>query len=63
MPDPVPQTGGWLRLVVQGYFTYYAVPGNLESLAVFGIGCWDSGGAPFAAGANSVTSRGLVCLR
>src|SRR5437660_12458651 len=35
MHDPVPQTGGWLKLVVQGYFNYYAVPGNLESLAVF----------------------------
>src|SRR6478752_3443975 len=34
MHDPVPQTGGWLRSVVQGYFNYYAVPGNLESLAV-----------------------------
>src|SRR6266496_3408133 len=35
MHDPVPETGGWLKLVVQGYFNYYAVPGNLESLAVF----------------------------
>jgi hypothetical protein len=35
MHDPVPQTGGWLKSVVQGYFNYYAVPGNLESLAVF----------------------------
>jgi len=43
MHDPVPQTGGWLRSVVQGYFTYYAVPGNLESLAVFRdrlLGLW-----------------------
>ena len=43
MPDPVPQTGGWLRSVVQGYFTYYAVPGNLDSLAVFRqrlLGLW-----------------------
>ena len=35
MHDPVPQTGGWLRLVLQGYFNYYAVPGNLDSLSVF----------------------------
>src|ERR1700751_5770076 len=34
MHDPVPETGGWLKSVVQGYFHYYAVPGNLESLAV-----------------------------
>ena len=35
MHDPVPQTGKWLRSVVQGYFNYHAVPGNLDSLGVF----------------------------
>ena len=35
MHDPVPQTGKWLQTVVQGYFNYYAVPGNLTSLGVF----------------------------
>jgi len=35
MHDPVPQTGQWLKSVVQGYFNYYAVPGNLDSLGVF----------------------------
>ena len=35
MHDYVPQTGKWLRSVVQGYFNYYAVPGNLNSLCVF----------------------------
>jgi RNA-directed DNA polymerase len=35
MHDPVPQTGQWLKSVVQGYFNYYAVPGNLPSLGVF----------------------------
>src|SRR5262249_50320213 len=35
MHDPVPQTGRWLQSVVQGYFNYYAVPGNLTSLGVF----------------------------
>src|SRR5436190_751236 len=32
-----------IKLVVQGYFNYYAVPGNLESLAVFRdrlLGLW-----------------------
>jgi RNA-directed DNA polymerase len=41
MHDPVPQTGGWLRSVVQGYLN--AVPGNLESIAVFRdrlLGLW-----------------------
>ena len=43
MHDPVPETGGWLKSVVQGYFNYYAVPGNLDSLAVFRgrlLGLW-----------------------
>jgi len=35
MHDPIAHTGKWLRSVVQGYFNYYAVPGNLDSLAVF----------------------------
>ena len=43
MHDPVPETGGWLKSVVQGYFNYYAVPGNLDSLADFRnrlLGLW-----------------------
>jgi hypothetical protein len=36
MHDPVAQTGKWLRSVVQGYFNYHAVPGNLDSLGPFG---------------------------
>src|SRR5438552_5569737 len=35
MHDPVPRTREWLKSVVQGYFNYHAVPGNLESLAAF----------------------------
>jgi group II intron reverse transcriptase/maturase len=35
MHDPVPLTGKWLRSVLQGYFNYYAVPGNLDSLGLF----------------------------
>ncbi len=34
MHDPMRQTGQWLKSVVQGYFHYYAVPGNLDSLGV-----------------------------
>ena len=33
--DPVAHTATWLRSVVQGYFKYHAVPGNLDSLHVF----------------------------
>ena len=35
MHQSIPQTGQWLRSVVQGYFNYHAVPGNTDSLAVF----------------------------
>ena len=31
----VAELGKWLRSVVQGYFNYYAVPGNLASLRSF----------------------------
>jgi hypothetical protein len=48
---------GWLKSVVQGYFNYYAVPGNLASLG-FGIGCLRSGGQPFADGARNAGSLG-----
>jgi group II intron reverse transcriptase/maturase len=43
MHDPIAQTGRWLQSVVQGYFNYYAVPGNLDRLAVFRerlLGLW-----------------------
>jgi group II intron reverse transcriptase/maturase len=33
--DPVAHTATWLRSVVQGYFNYHAVPGNLDSLHLF----------------------------
>ncbi len=32
---PVVQTGKWLRSVVQGYFNYHAVPGNMKLLSSF----------------------------
>jgi hypothetical protein len=35
MHDSVAQTGKWLKSVVQGYFNYYAVPGNIGSLSLF----------------------------
>ncbi len=33
--NPVPETGRWLRQVLQGYFQYYAVPYNLDALNHF----------------------------
>src|SRR5262249_7100552 len=35
MHDPIAQTERWLQSVVQGYFNYYAVPGNAASLSLF----------------------------
>jgi hypothetical protein len=35
MHDTVPDTGNWLRAIMQGHFNYYAVPGNLDSLGMF----------------------------
>jgi hypothetical protein len=33
--DPVPETGRWLRQVLQGYYRYFAVPYNLDVLNQF----------------------------
>jgi RNA-directed DNA polymerase len=33
--EVVPETGKWLKSVVQGYFNFHAVPGNLDRLGVF----------------------------
>ena len=43
MHDPLSQTGQWLKSIVQGYFNYYAVPGNIGSLRRFRhrlLGLW-----------------------
>jgi len=37
MHDPVAPTGKWLKSVVQGYFNYHAVPGNIDSLWIFRV--------------------------
>lgn len=33
--EPVAETGRWLRAVIQGYFNYHAVPGNMRTLSTF----------------------------
>ena len=33
--EPVAEVGKWLKSVVQGYFNYHAVPGNMDSLNSF----------------------------
>jgi len=35
MHEPIPAVGGWVRRVVQGYFNYHAVPGNVYRLSSF----------------------------
>ena len=32
---PIPEQGGWLKSVVQGYFNYHPVPGNMVALGAF----------------------------
>lgn len=33
--QPIPEVRRWLRLVVQGYFNYHGVPGNVSRLDAF----------------------------
>jgi RNA-directed DNA polymerase len=64
MHDPVRQTGQWLKSVVQGYFNYYAVPRNTDSLSVFRdrlTGHWGIGGRHLAAEVRNAGSPGHVC--
>ena len=35
MHEPIPEVGRWLRRVVQGYFNYHGVPGNVDRLDAF----------------------------
>jgi RNA-directed DNA polymerase len=35
MHAAIPETGKWLKSVVQGYFNYHAIPGNGRTLAAF----------------------------
>ena len=36
MHEPVAEVGAWLRKVGTGYHRYYAIPGNIDRLSVFG---------------------------
>lgn len=51
---PVVQLGQWLRSVVQGWFNYHAVPGNMDSLNAFGVRSSGTGIARFGDAANAV---------
>ena len=56
--DPVAQTGEWLRSVVQGYFNYHAVPGNLDCLWTFRDRLTRCGARNCAIAANATASTG-----
>src|SRR4051795_10484189 len=58
MHEPVAQTGQWLRSVVRGYFNYYAVPGNSDSLATFRSRVTRLWRSMLIIGAGSATSLG-----
>ncbi len=62
MHDPVPQTGAWLKSVVQGYFNYYAVPGNLDSLGLFRERVLRYWGQRFSAVVKYAGAPGFVVL-
>ena len=35
MHQPIPEQGAWLARVLQGHYSYYAVPDNIEALSAF----------------------------
>jgi RNA-directed DNA polymerase len=35
MHDPIPEVGKWLKRVVDGYYRYHSVPGNLRRMRLF----------------------------
>ena len=35
MREPLERIGAWLRSVLQGYYRYHAVPGNLRAMSAF----------------------------
>ena len=61
--EPVAEVGKWLRSVVQGYFNYHAVPGNIDSLQSFGPKSSGTGPARCNGGARRVGCPGSVSGR
>ena len=41
MHEPVAEVGAWLKRVVDGYYRYHAVPGNLAVLGRFREPDWE----------------------
>jgi hypothetical protein len=58
MHEPVAHVGAWLKRVVEGYYRYHAVPGNLNTWADSENGFADTGGRSCAAGANGASRIG-----
>jgi len=62
MHEPVADVGAWLQKVVNGYYRYHAVPGNIDRLSIFGQRLrrlWCS----FSAAAVSDLCRGIGSYR
>ena len=52
MPEAVEVTGRWLGQVLNGYYQYHAIPGNMAALKHFGSGSNNTGGVVYAAGVS-----------
>jgi RNA-directed DNA polymerase len=63
MHDRVPQTGEWHRSVLQGYYNYYAVPGNLNTLGLFRDQALRLWGKQSVGEVKRAGSLGLAALR
>lgn len=62
MHEPVADVGAWLQKVVNGYYRYHAVPGNIDRLSVLGNECGACGGLLSAAVVNAAP-RGIGSSR
>ena len=59
MHEPVGRIGEWLKRVVDGYYLYHAVPGNLSSMGASGIDCAGCGDKSYVAVVNRLRWENL----
>jgi hypothetical protein len=59
--DPSAQVGEWLKKVVQGYYQYHAVPGNLSQLSAFRHRLWQAVASHFKS-AQPARSEALAAV-
>ena len=63
MHEPVADVGAWLKRVVDGYYRYHAVPGNLAVLSFSGIGFAFFGGHATSPEPAAASPLGTTCGR